>query len=606
MAGESSHSEMNNTGLYRSSQEKLEEGGRWYFSRKEIEENSPSKQDGIDLKKEAYLRKSYCTFLQDLGMRLKVPQVTIATAIIFCHRFFLRQSHAKNDRRTIATVCMFLAGKVEETPRPLKDVILVSYEIIHKKDPEAVQRIKQKEVYEQQKEIILLGERAVLATLGFDFNLLHPYKPLVDAIKKFKVAQNALAQVAWNFVNDGLRTSLCLQFKPHHIAAGAIFLAAKFLKVKLPSDGEKVWWQEFDVTPRQLEEVSNQMLELYEQNRLPPSANSEAEGSIVGGASHRASSKASSGNEEHLATNSHSHTGGVSSRPRPSKPMSKPAHEQPLADNHAGPPRTSQNHGNDHESAEMICTMKERRFLPKDNMREGQNFRRAADRLGNEDQERNVARGETKDSGESKDKHLGRIVEPKEGMLGQSPQDAIKKIDKDKVKAALEKRRKSRGDIARKTDLLDDDDLIERELEDGIELAAESEKNKRDRRQSWSKPLDREEYESSHHGKNMDARDEQHHGTRGQLSQRPDRKNIEDGELSAPDDMYQGFPSPKSSNRKRKASSPPDRKSEGEHRTDNVPGSHHYNHDLTDDQNRTNRFGYMERDHKRHVPENHV
>ena len=36
-----------------------------------------------------------------------------------------------------------------------------------------------------------------------------------------------------------LRTSLCLQFKPHHIAAGAIFLAAKFLKVKLPSDGEK-------------------------------------------------------------------------------------------------------------------------------------------------------------------------------------------------------------------------------------------------------------------------------------------------------------------------------------------------------------------------------
>jgi len=50
-----------------------------------------------------------------------------------------------------------------------------------------------------------------------------------------------------------LRTSLCLQFKPHHIAAGAIFLAAKFLKVNLPKDGDKVWWQQFEVTPRQLE-----------------------------------------------------------------------------------------------------------------------------------------------------------------------------------------------------------------------------------------------------------------------------------------------------------------------------------------------------------------
>ncbi|KAL3655398.1 hypothetical protein CASFOL_001184 [Castilleja foliolosa] len=95
-------------------------------------------------------------------------EVTIATAIIFCHRFFLRQSHAKNDRRTIATVCMFLAGKVEETPRPLKDVILVSYEIINKKDAAAVQRIKHKEVYEQQKEHILLGERIILGTLELD------------------------------------------------------------------------------------------------------------------------------------------------------------------------------------------------------------------------------------------------------------------------------------------------------------------------------------------------------------------------------------------------------------------------------------------------------
>jgi cyclin T len=42
---------------------------------------------------------------------------------------------------------MFLAGKVEETPRPLKDVIMVSYELIHKKDPAAGQKIKQRVIY---------------------------------------------------------------------------------------------------------------------------------------------------------------------------------------------------------------------------------------------------------------------------------------------------------------------------------------------------------------------------------------------------------------------------------------------------------------------------
>ena len=72
LSGDPSHHGMYEGGSYKHGEEKPEDGARWYFSRKEIEENSPSRRDGVDLKKETYLRKSYCTFLQDLGMRLKV------------------------------------------------------------------------------------------------------------------------------------------------------------------------------------------------------------------------------------------------------------------------------------------------------------------------------------------------------------------------------------------------------------------------------------------------------------------------------------------------------------------------------------------------------
>ncbi|XP_006664023.1 cyclin-T1-4 [Oryza brachyantha] len=444
MPSDSSHHGIVENSPYRTTQGRNEDtgelGASWYFSRKEIEENSPSRRDGIDLKKESYLRKSYCTFLQDLGMRLKVPQVTIATAIVFCHRFYLRQSHAKNDRRTIATVCMFLAGKVEETPRPLKDVILVSYEVIHKKDPTAGQKIKQREVYDQQKELILLGERVVLATLGFDLNVHHPYKPLVEAIRKFKVAQNALAQVAWNFVNDGLRTSLCLQFKPHHIAAGAIFLAAKFLKVKLPSDGERVWWQEFDVTPRQLEEVSNQMLELYEQNRAAqaqPSHGNEAEGSSASVHNQRVSVKAEGSSEETLGS-------------------------QKMLQNDNGDHRSNKTRSNQ-SGSRVDVGANDGLQHDKQSLTENQNL----PSHGNS--------SEIRDGNRS-------------GNDGSSVTSLmVNRIDKDKVKAQMEKQRKLKGDVARKVDVIDDDDDdLERQLEHGVELAVEDDKIKQERKQNSS------------------------------------------------------------------------------------------------------------------------
>lgn len=89
LQGEMSHHGMSEGESCSYVQDRLDEcdkyGSSWYLSRKEIEENSPSRRDGIDLKKEAYLRKSYCTFLQDLGMRLKVSVLILfISSLIYC------------------------------------------------------------------------------------------------------------------------------------------------------------------------------------------------------------------------------------------------------------------------------------------------------------------------------------------------------------------------------------------------------------------------------------------------------------------------------------------------------------------------------------------
>lgn len=453
----------------------------WYFTRQEIEENSPSRKDGIDLRKETYLRKSYCTYLQEFGMKIKVPQVTIATAIVLCHRFFHRQSHMKNDRYTIATACMLTAGKVEEGPPAFKNIVFYSFEIRNKKNPEIIPTIKQKEVYEQQRDLIVIAERVLLSTLGFDMNVHHPYKPLVEAIKKFKVAQNALAQVAWNFVNDGLRTSLCLQYKPHHIAAGAIFLAAKFLKVKLPNDGEVVWWQAFEVTPAQLEDISNQMLELYEQNGPSPGLRGNEPGGRSGvinqnlGISQAYAGAAPISGCSQVTERSLPGGADIS---EDSQQFLNPVSNSRGREKFDGGANLQKLSKIKHSDVNVLGTSQGYERNEQTGSRRAVESKEYSDNSGDET----------------------RVKFGCPDIEGKQSWASLDDVNKDKVKAALEKRRRSRGEgmdprpSKPKVDLIDEDDLI-RELESGVEAAAQAEKAKQERKENWARSLYRVEQE---------------------------------------------------------------------------------------------------------------
>ncbi|KAK1427225.1 hypothetical protein QVD17_15908 [Tagetes erecta] len=232
-----------------------------FMSRDEIEKFSPSRKDGIDALQETHLRYSYCAFLQNLGLRLELPQTTIGTAMVLCHRFFVRRSHASHDRFLIATATLFLAAKSEETPCPLNTVLRASSEIFHKQDFNVLCYSLPVDWFDHYRERVTEAEQLVLTTLNFELNVQHPYAHLTSILDKLGLAQSLLVNHALSLVSEGLRSSLWLQFKPHQIAAGAAYLAARSLNMDLTSCQNV--WQEFYAPPSVLKDVVQQLMELF-------------------------------------------------------------------------------------------------------------------------------------------------------------------------------------------------------------------------------------------------------------------------------------------------------------------------------------------------------
>uniref|UniRef100_A0A8B9TDM9 Cyclin N-terminal domain-containing protein n=1 Tax=Anas platyrhynchos TaxID=8839 RepID=A0A8B9TDM9_ANAPL len=76
-------------------------GRRWYFSREQLE-RSPSRRAGLDPDKELSYRQQAANLLQDMGQRLNVSQLTINTAIVYMHRFYMVQSFTQFHRNVSA------------------------------------------------------------------------------------------------------------------------------------------------------------------------------------------------------------------------------------------------------------------------------------------------------------------------------------------------------------------------------------------------------------------------------------------------------------------------------------------------------------------------
>lgn len=67
------------------------DGGQWLFTEAELA-SAPSVLDGLPAAEERCRRAKGVNFIVQAGILLKLPQLTLATASVFFHRFYMRRS----------------------------------------------------------------------------------------------------------------------------------------------------------------------------------------------------------------------------------------------------------------------------------------------------------------------------------------------------------------------------------------------------------------------------------------------------------------------------------------------------------------------------------
>ncbi|XP_053732572.1 cyclin-T2a isoform X1 [Synchiropus splendidus] len=237
---------------------------RWFFTRDQLE-NTPSRRCGVEPDRELSYRQQAANLIQDMGQRLNVSQLTINTAIVYMHRFYMHHSFTKFHRNTISPTTLFLAAKVEEQPRKLEHVIKVAHACLN---PQESPLDTKSNAYLQQAQELVILESIVLQSLGFEITIDHPHTDVVKCSQLVRASKD-LAQTSYFMATNSLHlTTFCLQYKPTVIACVCIHLACKWSNWEIPvsTDG-KHWWEYVDnsVTLELLDELTHEFLQILEK-----------------------------------------------------------------------------------------------------------------------------------------------------------------------------------------------------------------------------------------------------------------------------------------------------------------------------------------------------
>ncbi|KAJ3216956.1 hypothetical protein HK099_005670 [Clydaea vesicula] len=233
---------------------------KWKFSPNDLTK-TPSVTEGFTEARERVFREKGCTFIYRVSVSLEMECSAIATAYLFFHMFYMRESLQRNNIYDVAGACIFLASKLSTNSiRKINSVVVACIRKALKNDNLVLQETD-KEVILWRKNI-LFYEETVLNAINYDTQVELPYDILLEWSKKNYIPKKVL-QAAWCFINDSFRFALCICYHPNELAATALYVASRLLREPLSvlvTDSHKTI---FDVSFNVIEEMTNQFLQSY-------------------------------------------------------------------------------------------------------------------------------------------------------------------------------------------------------------------------------------------------------------------------------------------------------------------------------------------------------
>ncbi|XP_031561533.1 cyclin-Q-like [Actinia tenebrosa] len=228
-----------------------------------------------------YLKEHFkvTSFIMESGCKLRLSAVTVSTACVLYHRFWIESvSLCKKedfDAESIGTAVLFLASKAEESPRKLRDVINVCYKTTHKNVPflEVGNR------YWELRDSIVNCELLVLRVLAFKVDtdkphkyLLHYLKSLQDWVEPDAWRLSQVTQLSWSILRDSYHIPIILKYPPSHVAIAVIYFAILCTGMQVPShEAQKTWWKAMcdTATEKELQDITEDIMDLYDFESKP-------------------------------------------------------------------------------------------------------------------------------------------------------------------------------------------------------------------------------------------------------------------------------------------------------------------------------------------------